>query len=90
MENDIEEMLSKYSKEIINKVKIDNVKKIIDYLKSINCNIIDDIIANYFDVFIIESDEFIKKIEKLNVKYNGNFFEKAEEDLNYLEEIFND
>lgn len=90
MENKINELLSKYSKNIIKNIDIENTRNIINYLLNENCKIIDDIMNDYLDVFTIEFNEFKKKVEYLNKKYNNKYFDLAENDLNYLEELFND
>ena len=90
MENNIDMMLHKYSDDVIKNINIDNVNKILDYLFEIKCPIINDIVENYFDVFIIEYDVFFNRIEKLNKKYDNEYFNKASENLDYLEELFLD
>ena len=86
----IDDLLNKYANNIIEKIDINNFNKIVEYLKRENCLIIDDMIEDYLDIFIIPYEEFIEKINYLNKKYNNQFFYLAAKDLNYLEEIFND
>lgn len=84
----MEEILEKYNVNFIKKLDKDNVNKIVIFLKENKCDFIEDIISDYLDLFTIDYDEFIKKYNTLNKKYNNNFLIKASEDMNLLEEFF--
>ena len=85
----MDEVLEKYSNTTLNNLDIENIKKIIQFLKDNNCDYIDDIIEDYLDIFIIDYDLFVNKFNKLNQKYNNNFLNMASEDMNLFEELFN-
>ena len=87
MEN-IEEIKKKYAKSVIKNLNKENFYKIINFLKSSNCDFIEDIISDYLDLFNIDYSEFIKKYNKLNKKYDNNFLNMASEDMNLLEEFY--
>lgn len=87
---ELNDILEKYSSSVIKNMDYDNTIKIIEYLLKENCNKIDAMLEDYLDIFTIEYNEFIKKIDKLNIKYNNRYLSLIEEDLNYLEELFND
>ena len=39
---------------------------------------------------MIDYEEFVVKFDKINAKYNYNFLSLANEDMNLIEEFFND
>lgn len=86
----IEEIKKKYAKSVIKNLNRENFYKIINFLESNNCDFIEDIVSDYLDLFNIEYVEFIKRYNKLNEKYSNNFLQKASEDMNLLEEFYND
>lgn len=83
------ETFDKYSKSILRKLNRDNLSKIINFLKREKCDYIEDLIEDYLDIFTIEYDLFVNKYQKLNRKYNGKFLDLASNDMNYLEELYN-
>ena len=87
MEN-IEEIKKKYAKSVIKNLNKENFYKIINFLESSNCDFIEDIISDYLDLFNIDYSEFIKRYNKLNKKYDNNFWNMASEDMNLLEEFY--
>ena len=86
----IEEIKKKYAKSVIKNLNRENFYKIINFLESNHCDFIEDIVSDYLDLFNIEYVEFVKKYNKLNEKYSNNFLQKASEDMNLLEEFYND
>lgn len=88
--DNIEEIKKKYAKSVIKNLNRENFYKIINFLESNNCDFIEDIVSDYLDLFNIEYVEFVKKYNKLNEKYSNNFLQKASEDMNLLEEFYND
>lgn len=86
----IEEIKKKYAKSVIKNLNRENFYKIINFLESNNCDFIEDIVSDYLDLFNIEYVEFVKKYNNLNEKYSNNFLQKASEDMNLLEEFYND
>ena len=86
----IEEIKKKYAKSVIKNLNRENFYKVINFLESNNCDFIEDIVSDYLDLFNIEYVEFVKRYNKLNEKYSNNFLQKASEDMNLLEEFYND
>ena len=86
----IEEIKKTYAKSVIKNLNRENFYKIINFLESNNCDFIEDIVSDYLDLFNIEYVEFVKRYNKLNEKYSNNFLQKASEDMNLLEEFYND
>lgn len=81
-------LLDKYSKSTISNLKMDNMKMIVNYLESIGCNFIEDIIEDYLDIFIIDFQEFKRKFDLLNEKYHHKYLKMISSNMNYLEEMF--
>lgn len=86
--NDIEEILSKYEKSVINNINMPNLTKIVEFLKQENCNFIEEIIEDYLDILTFDYAEFVEKYHKLNEKYNNNLLEEVSNDMNILEEFY--
>jgi len=43
--------------------------KIIEYMKELGIKCIDDLLVSYLSLFLMDYDEFVKKISKLNIPY---------------------
>ena len=80
--------IDKYEKSVINNLNIDNINKIIVFLKKNNCNYIEELIEDYLDIFNFEYNEFIEKFNKLNKKYNNELINSISEDMNIIEEFY--
>ena len=84
----IEEILSKFEKDVLVNINKDNFMKIINFLINEKCDFIDDIITDYLDLFTFDYEEFIDKYKKLNFKYDNKLLEKVSSDMNILEEFY--
>lgn len=85
----IEEIKEKYSESVLKNLNKENFYRIYSFLRKEKCNFIDDIVSDYLDLFNFNYDEFVKKYIKLNEKYNKQFLNKVSEDMNLLEEFYN-
>ncbi len=85
----IEKIKEKYSESVIKNLNKENFYKIYNFLIKEKCDFIDDIVSDYLDLFNFDYDVFIKKYIKLNEKYNKQFLNRASEDMNLLEEFYN-
>ena len=85
---DIQKIKEKYEEYIFDNLDKEKFNKIINFLIKEKCDYIKEFFCNYLDLFNIEYEEFVKKYNKLNKKYNGSFLEKASEDMNLLEEFY--
>lgn len=83
-----EEIFSKFEPEILKKIDKENMKKILCFLKERNMDCIEDILTDYFDLFLIEYNLFLTKYEELNKKYNSKLAECISCNLSILEEFF--
>lgn len=86
----MQEIIEKYSNSTLNNLDVNNIKKIIEFLKKEKCDYIEDLLEDYLDLFTIEYEVFIDKYNRLNNKYNNNLLSLASEDMNILEEFFLD
>lgn len=84
------DIIEKYSVDVFKNLNKDNMVEIVHFLESQNCDFIEDILEDYLDLFTMEYNEFLNKYNKLNKKYDFNLLNKASEDMNILEEFFED
>lgn len=84
------EILEKYSNSIVENFNEENFNRIITFLTNEGCNYIEDLLEDYLDIFIIDYDEFVRKYNILNKKYNNRYLELISEDMDLLEELFED
>lgn len=84
----IKNIKEKFENHVFQNLDKENVYKIIEFLSREKCDYIEDIVSDYLDLFNIQYEEFIRKYNILNDKYNGDFLEKASADMNILEEFY--
>lgn len=84
---DIDELKYKFEPSVFKNLDIDNVSKIILYLKKENVDYIDELIMNYLDLFMMDYVEFIKRVDKLKLKYGNDVFFKISLDMSILDEF---
>lgn len=84
---DKDDILSKFEPYIIEQLDEDNLNKIIDFLIFEKVKYIEDILNNYIDIFIIDYNEFVKKFNKLKVKYGNNLSYMINENMDILEKL---
>ena len=85
----VNEILDKYSKDMIKRLKKDNVKKITRFLINQHCDYCKELLEDYLDLFTIDYEEFKTKYNILNFKYNNKFLDYANQDMNLFEEFYN-
>lgn len=86
----MEDVIEKYSNSLYKNFDKDNMIKIIDFLIDMGCFYVDSLLEDYLDLFIIEYDNFVCKYNELNLKYDNNFLEFVADDMNLLEEFFDE
>lgn len=59
--------------------------KIIEYMKELGIKCIDELLINYLNVFLMDFEDFLKKISKLNIPY---FVECLNNDICTIEFIY--
>ncbi len=80
--------INKYEDSVIKNINKGNINRIASFLSSNGCNYIEELLEDYLDIFTFEYDEFVKKFDKLNDKYNHNLISKIRDDMNILEEFY--
>ncbi len=78
----------KYDIGVIKNLNKDNVERIIIFLENNSCDYIEDLLEDYLDIFTFEYDDFEKKFNRLNQKYNNELIERVRDDMNILEEFY--
>ena len=86
----MKELLEKYSDSIIDRLDKVNFNKIVMFLTNEECDYVEDLVEDYLDIFVIDYNEFVRKYNILNKKYNNKYLELVSEDMNLLEELFED
>lgn len=86
----MDDIFEKYNKSVLDNLYKNNMLKILDFLKDEKCDYIEELIDDYLDLFTIDYDKFVDKYNKLNKKYDNKLLEFVSEDMNILEEFFND
>lgn len=84
----INEIKEKFEDNVFQNLNKSNFYKIVKFLSKENCDYIEDIVSDYLDLFNIQYEEFLRKYDILNNKYNGEFLKVASEDMNILEEFY--
>lgn len=87
---EIDEIKEKYPESVIKKLNKENFYRIFNFLRKEKCDFINDIVSDYLDIFNFDYDEFVKKYKNLNEKYGKQFLNRVSEDMNLLEEFYND
>lgn len=81
------QVLDNYNKEYLESLDEDNFRLIYSILDGYKFYFIDDVIIKYLDIFELDPDLVIEKIEKLKTKLGEKFVYYIGNDLRYLEEI---
>lgn len=87
-EEQVMELYDKFEPKIFEQVDEENFKRICEFLISEKIDFIDELIMNYFDLFLIEYKDFVNRYQTLKIKYGSNLTEQIANDLNLLEELF--
>ena len=88
-ELDMKILRENFDEEMISKIDLDNIKKILNYLDNNGIYYAKDLLLNSLDLFLLSSDEFVKRFEILKVKLGTDFVEKLGEDLALIEYMYN-
>ena len=80
--------VDKFEKSVFRNIDQDNLKRIVSFLSSKGCNYIEELLEDYLDIFVFDYDEFVKKYNSLNEKYNHNLINEIRNDMNILEEFY--
>lgn len=81
------EIEEKYEKEVLKNLDIHNINRIIEFLKEEKVTYIDELLTDYLDLFLIDSNDFKNRFYKLKEKYGNNLVEIISYNMNILEEM---
>ena len=73
---------------LIKQLDINNLSKIINYLKQNNVYYYKDLLINAFDLFLLDSSIFIEKFNKLKHELGENFVDKLGDDFSLIEIMY--
>lgn len=82
--------LEKYEKYVLEGLNKENMSKILELLIMNNCDYIDDLVENYLDIFAFDYEDFKNRFNKLNQKYNNDLINQIRNDMNIIEEFYNE
>lgn len=81
-------LIENFDIEMINELDADNLIKIMRYLEKNGIYYAKDLFLSSLDLFLLPSDEFINKFEKLKTKLGDNYVEKLGEDASLIEIMY--
>ena len=87
-ENDIKTLKENFDEDMIKELDMENVKIIIDYLLRNKVYYAKDLLLNSLDLFLLDSNIFIKKFENLKIKLGSNYVDKLGEDMSLIELMY--
>ena len=89
-EFDIKILKENFDEEIISQLDIENTANILNYLNNNGVYYAKDLLLNLLDLFLLPSDEFIIKFEKLKTKLGPNYVDALGEDASLIESMYED
>lgn len=87
-DEDIKVLKENFDEEIIEKVDMNNLKKIYIYLQNNGIYYAKDLIISSLDLFLLPVEQFIKQFEKLKMKIGNNYVERLAEDTSLIEIMY--
>lgn len=81
-------LIENFDIEMINELDADNLIKIMRYLEKNGIYYAKDLFLSSLDLFLLPSDEFINKFEKLKIKLGDDYVEKLGEDTSLIEIMY--
>ncbi|MCM1370973.1 MAG: hypothetical protein NC181_03685 [Clostridium sp.] len=90
--DDIDKALLKenFDDDTINKIDINNLTLIYNYLIRNGVYYVNDLIISSLDLFLLPYELFVKKFEKLKNELGENYIEKLGEDSSLIEIMYNE
>lgn len=89
-EIDIQILKENFDNELIEQINYENVEKILDYLEKNGIYYKKDLFLTFLDLFLLDSDVFITKFEKLKRELGNNYINRLGEDLSLIEIMYKD
>ena len=85
---DIKILRENFDDDTINKIDMDNISKIIVYLKKNGVYYFKDLFLLSLDLFLLPVDEFITRFEKLKKILGDNFVDELGENYSLIEKMY--
>ena len=85
---DIKVLRENFDDDVINEMDMDNISKIIVYLKKNNVYYFKDLFLLSLDLFLLPVDEFITRFEKLKKILGDNFVDELGENYSLIEKMY--
>ena len=85
---DIKILMENFDIELVNKIDKDNVFKIFSYLKDNNIYYAKDLFLSSLYLFLLDSDDFIRRFEALKLNLGEDFANKLGEDSSLIELMY--
>lgn len=79
-----------FDDEMIGEINVENIAKIFDYLDNNGVYYAKDMFLTSLDLFLLPSNEFINKFEKLKNKLGEDYIDKLGEDISLIEIMYED
>ena len=83
-------LMENFDIDLINQMDADNIAKIFNYLEQNNVYYAKDLLLSSLDLFLLDSDIFIEKFEKLKAKLGTDYVDKLGEDTSLIEIMYED
>jgi len=87
-EIDIKLLKENFDDEMISEIDVDNIIKICDYLDNNGVYYAKDLFLISLDLFLLPSNEFINKFERLKNKLGEDYIDKLGEDISLIEIMY--
>ncbi len=81
-------LIENFDIEMINELDADNLIKIMRYLEKNGIYYAKDLFLSSLDLFLLPSNEFINKFEKLKIKLGDDYVEKLGQDASLIEIMY--
>ena len=87
-EIDKQDITDMYDEDTLNQIDTDNVMRIYEYLLEQGIEYPKDILIERLELFLQDSNEFIKKFEELKKAIGIDYAEKISENTEYLDKMY--
>jgi hypothetical protein len=89
-ETDMKILRENFDEETIKEIDMENVTKILEYLKNNDIYYAKDLLLSSLDLFLLPSEQFIRQFEKLKKELGSDFADKLGEDSSLIEIMYKD
>ncbi len=87
---DMKILKENFDEELIKEIDMENLSKILEYLKENGVYYAKDLFLVSLDLFLLPVNKFIEQFEKLKYRLGKDFVEKLGEDMSLIEIMYED